>query len=1157
MRLRTKTLLVIGATLVGLVGVLYATSSTILLRSLTRAEEHNARQVVKGTINIFAETGNDLSVTAVDWAKWDDTYNFIENPNQAYIESNLIPESLTNLRVNLVLYIDKNSKIVFGTGFDLKSQKKTPIPALIQERISPKDPLLQRPLSNRSLAGLLLLPEGAMLINSQPILPTNGKGANRGALIFGRYLDAAALEKISRINRFPVTIHRLNDAKMPADFEAAQKALLQKGQIAVNATSDRTAAYTILKDIYGKPTLLLRVDIPREIYQQGKIRLRYLIASLLVVGAVFGGITLLLLERLVLSRLASLNAGVKKIGNSNDLSMRLESQGKDELSSLSDNINLMLAALEHQVRQRQESEERHRAVVEQASEGIFLVDVDTRRILEANTAFAELVGYTSTALLELTIYDVIASRRETIDQNIQRILTEKHHVLGERRYQRQDGTLVDVEVSANPISYGGREVLCIVVRDITQRKQAEAEIRQKEATLQESETRLRKQQTALLDMARCQPIYAGDLSAAWREITETATNTLDVERASVWLYNWRLSTGDWGERESGSRAEETNQNLKLVCVDLYELRNQQHTSGAELADVDYPGYFQALEADRVIAADDAHTDPRTQEFSASYLAPLGIASMLDAPIRVGGQTVGVLCLEHIGTVRRWALEEQNFASYLAYMAALAMEASDARLAEAALATSEAKFRSLILNSSDLITIFGADGITRYQSPSVFNILGYQKEDLIGINTLFMVHPNDISRVADTFQKSLDNPHIVFSCEYRFPRKDGSWCFLESTGSNLLDDPSIAGMVVNSRDITERKQAEAALRQAEERYRSIFENAVEGIFQSTLEGSYISVNPALARIYGYSSPEEMMAKITNIEQQVYVDPNRRAEFVAAMQNDNSVSRFESQVYRQDGSIIWISESARNVRNSQGQVLYYEGTVQDITERKLAEEALRYQQEQSELLLLNILPKLIAERLKGDESTIADSFAEVTVLFADIVGFTELSADTPPTKLVELLNEIFSAFDLLAEKHGLEKIKTIGDAYMVVGGLPTPRADHAEAIAAMALDMQNAIAHFNRKNDKTFSIRIGINTGPVVAGVIGIKKFIYDLWGDTVNTASRMESHGIPGEIQVTDATYELLKSQYQFQERGVIQVKGKGNMTTYLLIGKKVKNHVVL
>jgi adenylate cyclase len=218
-----------------------------------------------------------------------------------------------------------------------------------------------------------------------------------------------------------------------------------------------------------------------------------------------------------------------------------------------------------------------------------------------------------------------------------------------------------------------------------------------------------------------------------------------------------------------------------------------------------------------------------------------------------------------------------------------------------------------------------------------------------------------------------------------------------------------------------------------------------------------------------------------------------------------------------------------------------------------EDLADEREKSERLLLNILPPTIAAQLKEKPSNIAHGFPEVTILFADITNFTPLSAGVTPIELVKLLNEIFSSFDRLTEQYGLEKIKTIGDAYMVVGGLPIPREDHAEAIAEMALEMQAEIARF--RLDPTFSvetlqIRIGINTGAVVAGVIGLKKFIYDLWGDAVNVAARMESAGIPGKIQVGQATYELLKDRYILEERGAIAVKGKGMMRTYWLVGRK-------
>jgi class 3 adenylate cyclase len=204
--------------------------------------------------------------------------------------------------------------------------------------------------------------------------------------------------------------------------------------------------------------------------------------------------------------------------------------------------------------------------------------------------------------------------------------------------------------------------------------------------------------------------------------------------------------------------------------------------------------------------------------------------------------------------------------------------------------------------------------------------------------------------------------------------------------------------------------------------------------------------------------------------------------------------------------------------------------------------------SEGLLLNVLPRQIAQRLKREPGVIAEAHDEVTVLFADVVDFTPFVEATEPQRVVGVLDEIFSTFDALAERHGLEKIKTIGDAYMVAAGLPEPRTDHAAAMADMALDMRAAFDALCEPMGLDLAIRIGMDSGPVIAGVIGRHKFIYDLWGDTVNTASRMESHGLPGRIQVSEATYDRLRGRYDFEERGEIEIKGKGRLRVYLLVG---------
>ena len=209
----------------------------------------------------------------------------------------------------------------------------------------------------------------------------------------------------------------------------------------------------------------------------------------------------------------------------------------------------------------------------------------------------------------------------------------------------------------------------------------------------------------------------------------------------------------------------------------------------------------------------------------------------------------------------------------------------------------------------------------------------------------------------------------------------------------------------------------------------------------------------------------------------------------------------------------------------------------------------EQDRSERLLLNVLPAPIAARLKQGEAVIADRFPEVTVLFADLVGYTASSDRSSPERVVQVLGDLFTAFDRLAERHGLEKIKTVGDAYMVAGGLPQPRPDHAQAVAEMALAVREEVGRHLDPGGQPLAVRIGIDSGPVVAGVLGTSKFSYDLWGDTVNVASRMESEGVAGCIQVTDRTYRRLRDAYRFERRGPIQVKGKGELVTWFLLGR--------
>ncbi len=292
---------------------------------------------------------------------------------------------------------------------------------------------------------------------------------------------------------------------------------------------------------------------------------------------------------------------------------------------------------------------------------------------------------------------------------------------------------------------------------------------------------------------------------------------------------------------------------------------------------------------------------------------------------------------HLETIRNNLLDDPSVRGIVS----IARDITDRKKSEDALRESEERFRALVQNSYDVLAVLEEDGTSRYISPSLERVLGHKVEDRVGKNAFgsSIIHPDDLELARDEFATLAGTPGGIATAEFRMLHADGTVKHVEATGRNLLDDPRVGGIVVNYWDVTERRQAEIDSREAEKKYRDIFENAVEGIFQSTITGRFISVNPALARMFGYGSPEEMVSALTSIGGQFYADPDRRDEFSRLMGEHGMVSEFEYRARRKDGSTVWISENARLVRDAGGEPLYYEGFIEDITERKEAEADLR--------------------------------------------------------------------------------------------------------------------------------------------------------------------------------------------------------------------------
>lgn len=523
----------------------------------------------------------------------------------------------------------------------------------------------------------------------------------------------------------------------------------------------------------------------------------------------------------------------------------------------------------------------------------------------------------------------------------------------------------------------------------------------------------------------------------------------------------------------------------------------------------------------------------------------GLHAAFGFPIKSDGEVLGVISFYS----REEKEIDEDLLQTTAVIGSQLGEFIKRKHAELALQESEERYRDLFENASDLIQSVAADGRILYVNSAWRERLGYSEEEVAQLN-LFddIIHPDCKEDVISSLKRVMAGEKVG-QLKAELITKRGNKIWVEGNANcKLVEGIAVANRGI-FRDITERRQAEEALRQSEANLAEAQKIAHVGSWTFDVATQTMSWSDEMFRIYGMD-PKLPAPTYSEQLQQVHHQDRKKWEkkFQVAIA-DGKAYESDFRIVRSDGQIRHINRRCECICNEAGETERILGTAIDITERKQMNAALRYQKLQTERLLHNILPARIAERLKKAQSAIAESFDEVTVMFADIVGFTEISARRSATELVELLNLIFSKFDQLSELHGLEKIKTIGDAYMVVGGLPVPQSDHAEAIVEMALDMQKGVSEFNAETGEALQIRIGINSGPVVAGVIGTKKFIYDLWGDTVNTASRMESHGIPGTIQVTASTYELLRDKYIFTVRGPINIKGKGPMTTYMLAGK--------
>lgn len=489
MSLRKKTLFIIVATVVLLVLTLYALSRSIVLGSFVALETKNATEQVERVIAALEDVLRQLLTTNSDWSAWNDTCAFLEGSYAEYPAENLMDATFINLRLQLMVFVDASGRIRYQKAFDLETEQETPLMAGLTPYLAAESPLVRHSTPESGLAGILILPEGAMLVASRPIVDSEYRGPIRGTLIIGRFLNASEIERLAHLVHLPVQLYTWDEPEMPFEVAEARSSLVAEQSTVKLLGTTSLAAYGRINDIYGKPGVVLRVKLPRDIYQQGETGIRYFLTFLFAACAIMGLLILWMLERFVLSRLAGFHLSVKQIRAENDISLRVAVAGRDEIGALAEAMNEMLSALETSQTLLRKLEK----AVETTGVGITITDTDGR-IVYVNPADAAMHGYRAEELLGQYARMFAPPETPAPPRDLPERQEDFEYWQRERVNIRKDGAEFPVLLLSNPISDAqGRPLGKVVVcEDITDRKQAEArllaahnELKEKNAQLAE------------------------------------------------------------------------------------------------------------------------------------------------------------------------------------------------------------------------------------------------------------------------------------------------------------------------------------------------------------------------------------------------------------------------------------------------------------------------------------------------------------------------------------------------------------------------------------------------------------------------------------------------------------------------------------------------
>jgi diguanylate cyclase (GGDEF)-like protein/PAS domain S-box-containing protein len=972
MKLRVKVGLIIGLIIISLIVGLYAVLSWLTLSGYGRLEDESILQDIIRVTKALSNELDQLNAITGDWANWNETYSFARDHNQDFIDDNLKDADMATIGVNLVVILDTSGQIVFEKALDIDTSiHQLPLPHGLESYISAQSPLLSPPEPGQGRTGFLLLLEGPMLVSARPILNSNWEGPSTGTLIFGRFLDAPVINRLLTDTGTSLTVTRYDAEQMTDDIRTSLAALTQGQEIVIHDLNlDTIAAYTLVKDIYGNPAAVLRVHANRDIYNQGKLMLDYVLLALALVGLVFGVVTMAGMERFVLNPLARLTHEVTQIGDTQDFSGRVSVTGTDEISELAGKTNQMLTRI-------LEGEERFRQLVTQAHEGILSIDLQGC-ISFANPSMEKVLGYPVEELLGKTFLSLMDQNNTSIATQI---LERCKQGISERydlTFLHKEGHPVITNLSATPVKdeSGNIQGSFAIIEDTTERMQAITETKRTLSLLQSS---LESTADGLLivDLAGNVVLFNQRFAQMWQipqDILETGddtkllayiTNQLKDPQAFIQkvqeLYaQTEVESYDLLEFKDGRVFERfsTPQHLQgkavgrvwsfrditertrseaalLESEERYRTLIENQGEGSAFVDAEENIVFANLAAENLFGVPSGSLVGRnTKEF----LTPDQIAVVLaqTAKRRTGEKSTYELEISRPDGEQRSVLitATPQFNPEQVFLGAWAIfrDITERVKAEEALRKQQQELQIILDSVPSNIWYKDKDNKYLRVNKAVATMMNMSVEEIKG-KSPYDLFPDEADRIYTDDMEVINTGRPKLGIIERLHLPGGEIKWFQTDKVPYRDEHgNITGTIIFDVDITERKRAEEALRESEVRFRTLIEEASIAI-SIARDGKIIYNNPKYAQMFGYQNAEELNGRFSS---DLYTPQSRKEikEIIRRRAQGKPVpNEYEVIGQRKDGTRFNVHVSVANVELADGPANI--GFLTDITERKRVE------------------------------------------------------------------------------------------------------------------------------------------------------------------------------------------------------------------------------